>query len=226
MSDPASPPRQARLGWAPLVVAVVVAVVLYVAGGAFVFSLPTPPELSGLTQFALSAAVPTAAFLAAVLVHRRGLAAFGFRRVPAKWLLIAVGVGFAAVGAATLIDAILASAFPGAVNVQSDYEAAAAGGLAVFLGVIALGGVIEPIGEELLFRGVLMSFLERWGGWVAVTLSSAVFSVAHGVNLVTLDAFVVGVGCGMLLWVTRSIWPSFVVHIVYNTTMLLLLALR
>lgn len=39
--------------------------------------------------------------------------------------------------------------------------------------------VLGPITEELMYRGVLLRALERWGKWLAVVVSSMVFAVAH-----------------------------------------------
>jgi hypothetical protein len=41
---------------------------------------------------------------------------------------------------------------------------------------------LTPLGEEAVFRGVLLNFLGRWGSWVAVPLSAAIFALAHGIN--------------------------------------------
>lgn len=215
----------ARPGWLHVTLAAMIAVVLYVVGGIVVFDLPVTPEISGLWQFALSAAVPMAAFFVAVLAMRKGFAPFGFRRVPAIWLLAAAGVGLAGMGATTLLEIfILHPLFPDAEEVQVGYNAAATGGLLSFLGVIALGGVIEPFGEELLFRGVIANFMKRWGPWVMILGSSAIFALAHGVNLVTPSAFIMGLGSSILYWRTGSIWPSVVVHMAFNTSTLILLS--
>ncbi|MCO8308200.1 CPBP family intramembrane glutamic endopeptidase, partial [Streptomyces sp. RKCA744] len=82
---------------------------------------------------------------------------------------------------------------------------------------VVLGGILTPIGEEFLFRGVLANFLLRWAPWAAVTVSAAVFAVAHGINSVMPLAFVIGIATGLLLWSSGSIWPAVAVHMVYNS---------
>lgn len=44
---------------------------------------------------------------------------------------------------------------------------------------ILVGGVIGPITEEVFFRGVVFSFLRRWGPIVAISVSTGVFVLAH-----------------------------------------------
>ena len=42
-----------------------------------------------------------------------------------------------------------------------------------------VGGIISPVTEELLFRGVVYGFLRRWGVAPAVIISSLAFVLAH-----------------------------------------------
>jgi len=45
---------------------------------------------------------------------------------------------------------------------------------------LLLAGIIAPIAEEIVFRGVLLSALDRrWGAWSAIIISSVVFSLMH-----------------------------------------------
>lgn len=206
------------VGWPELIVAGVTAVALYLAGGLGLYLLDLPPKTSGLAQFALSAVVPTLALAAAHLVRRIPLSAFGFRRVGRIWLLVAVGVGLVAMGTASLLSIfVLTPLFPDD-NTQADYHAAVTGGMASFLGVMVLGGIIEPIGEELLFRGVLASFLRRWGPWVMIVGTTLVFALAHGLNVVFFSAVAMSLGSTYLYWRTGSIWPSLIVHATYNSS--------
>ncbi len=38
--------------------------------------------------------------------------------------------------------------------------------------LVVLGGLLAPFGEDLLFRGMLYTFLRRWGSVLAVAVSS------------------------------------------------------
>lgn len=44
---------------------------------------------------------------------------------------------------------------------------------------IAVGGLIGPIAEEIFFRGILYSYLRRWGVYTAVILSTICFVLPH-----------------------------------------------
>lgn len=82
-----------------------------------------------------------------------------------------------------------------------------------------------PIGEEFLYRGVLANALSRCGPWIAVLGSSLIFALAHGINIVLLIAFIVGVAAALLLRRTGSIWPCVVVHACNNANSIILPAL-
>ena len=42
-----------------------------------------------------------------------------------------------------------------------------------------VGGLVAPVFEELLFRGVLFGYLRRWGVPAAVLISTAIFAAFH-----------------------------------------------
>ena len=52
----------------------------------------------------------------------------------------------------------------------------APGQLFIFL---LVGGVIGPIWEEIFFRGIIYGFFRRWGIFLAVLVSSALFILPH-----------------------------------------------
>lgn len=92
--------------------------------------------------------------------------------------------------------------------------------------VLAVSGAIAaaPIGEELIFRGLLLQGLLRRGVAVipAVLASAAIFSLCH-VNVVGLPAlFELGVVFGLLFVRTRSVVPGMVAHLGSNLTATLL----
>jgi len=45
-----------------------------------------------------------------------------------------------------------------------------------------VGGIVAPVAEELVFRGILYGFLRRWGIWVAIALSTCAFALTHGLG--------------------------------------------
>ncbi|QUX28073.1 CPBP family intramembrane metalloprotease [Nocardiopsis akebiae] len=209
--------RRPRVGWPEIVVGTVVALVLYAVGILLFLQIPAEStELGGLAQYAISGLAPLGGFAAAVLVRVRGLGPFGLRRVSAKWLAVAFGAGILMI-VLNVASTTAIFLYSGAQDTQASYQAAAAGGLAFFAAALLLGGVLTPIGEEFFFRGILANALSRYGQWVAVPVSSAVFALAHGVNYLLPVAFVAGVIAAVLLHRTRSVWPGVVVHVVNNS---------
>lgn len=218
----AAPHDTRTVGWPELTAAAVTAVALYLAGGLGIYLLGLEPKLSGLAQLGLSAVVPALALVAALLVRRLPLGAFGFRRLRPVWLLVAVGIGLVAMGLASLLSIfVLTPLFPND-HTQADYHAAVTGGAASLVGAMLLGGIVEPIGEELLFRGVVASFLRRWGAGAMIVGTTLVFALAHGLNVVFFSALFMSLGSTYLYWRTGSIWPSLVVHATYNSSALAL----
>ena len=73
-----------------------------------------------------------------------------------------------------------------------------------------------PFVEELTYRGLGYSLLERFGRWPAILLVGLLFGLAHGL-LLSLPV-IVAFGC-VLAWVrarTGSVFPGMVLHGVFN----------
>ncbi|MGY6655507.1 CPBP family intramembrane glutamic endopeptidase [Amycolatopsis sp. TRM77291] len=211
-----------RPGWPELGVAVLTAVVLYVIGSIIALRLPADAPISpGQANFLVSGFAPLGAFAVAVLIRIRDVRSFGMRRVHPAWLLGAAVVGLVCFGLSWPVSAVFDPFFPGSEGIQQSYRDAASAGMRSLVITVVLGGFLTPLGEEALFRGVLANFLFRWGTWVGVLLSAAVFAVAHGINAIMPLAFVVGLSTGLLLRFSGSLWPTVVVHAVYNSASIL-----
>ncbi|QIY56826.1 CPBP family intramembrane metalloprotease [Streptomyces sp. RPA4-5] len=172
--------------------------------------------MAGLVGFVLSAVMGLGAFAVAALLRIRRLAPFGVRRASGRSLLAAVGFGVVAFVLAAIASLLYQAVAGDHRNVQVGYQAAASGGLLWYLATAVAGFVATPIGEELIFRGVLANALGRYGAWVSVLASATVFALVHGLNPVLPVAFVVGVINAVLLRRTGSVWPGIVVHGVNN----------
>jgi CAAX protease family protein len=100
---------------------------------------------------------------------------------------------------------------------------AAAYGIAVFAVLIA------PFMEELLFRGLLFAFLEKHGGLTfAVASTALLFAGLHvpeywGAWQSLAMLLLVGILFSVVRGVTRSVTPSYIMHMSYNGTQMLLL---
>ncbi len=93
------------------------------------------------------------------------------------------------------------------------------------LAMLVLVGMLVPLVEEMLFRGVLYTyFTEHFPVWVAVLLSAIAFGVAHassGRPVVAATA-VMGVILALAFHWSHSLWAPVIVHAVNNLTKLVL----
>jgi membrane protease YdiL (CAAX protease family) len=80
----------------------------------------------------------------------------------------------------------------------------------------AVFAVFGPAVEELTFRGLGFRLLERFGHWTAIVLIGIAFGLWHGL----VDAFpllaAVGAGLAYVRSRTRSLYPCFALHAVFN----------
>ena len=76
---------------------------------------------------------------------------------------------------------------------------------------------IVPLVEEVLFRGLLYSWLRQYTGViVAILISSTLFALAHGWEIRIVFIFILGVVCALSYERTRSLSFSYWVHASYN----------
>lgn len=216
--------RPRRLGWPDLGIAAIAAIVFYGIGISAMLQVPAEQTvIAGLAGYAVSGLAPICAVAAVLLIRRHGLKTVGLRRVPFRWMAIGAGLGLGVValniGTVMLMDAMSEG---GLESVQGGYQSAASAGLLSMAAALALGALLTPLGEELLFRGVLVNALNRYGPWVAVLVSSTIFALAHGISYLLVVSFVVGVIAAILLRRTGSIWPGVALHAVNNAASVLL----
>jgi membrane protease YdiL (CAAX protease family) len=79
------------------------------------------------------------------------------------------------------------------------------------LAVLVLG-LVAPLGEELLFRGLYFGCLGR----VAVPGSAAAFALAHGLPSLLIPVAVAGLALGELRRRSDSLWPGVAAHATVN----------
>lgn|SRR5690625_147541 len=84
--------------------------------------------------------------------------------------------------------------------------------------VILIGmAVITPVKEEFLFRGILHGFLnEKWGFWLGLILSSAIFGLLHPGYF--LSASIMGAVFVGLYRLTHSLIVPIILHIAWNAS--------
>lgn len=71
--------------------------------------------------------------------------------------------------------------------------------------------------EEMVFRGVIMQSLRRFGDIFALVASSLIFGIFH-LNLIQMPyAFIVGLCIGYFVMRTGSLWVGVIIHFINNT---------
>ena len=179
---------------------------------------------------ALSVAEVVAIALAAVVamaVARRGWEMFGLRRVSMRWLLLG-GVGVGILGFVLKILPMYAyTAVTGDDSNPQEALAVAASesGALEILPILISVGLLVPLAEEVLFRGVLYAWLRRWGVPVAVVVSALIFGLFHGLNVIFFVGLVIGGLNAILYERSGSLWPAVISHAVNNSAAVLLLGL-
>jgi membrane protease YdiL (CAAX protease family) len=82
---------------------------------------------------------------------------------------------------------------------------------------IILLGVIAPLTEEVLFRGIILKgFIKRYSLGKAIVLSAILFSLFHLNPYQFFSGLVMGLFLGFLYIKSRSIIPCIIAHSIYN----------
>jgi sodium transport system permease protein len=156
---------------------------------------------------------------------RRTLA---IRRPPAKALLAAALIALGGIPVGWSIVWLEMQMFEGGLESLVPLQellTATDGRRALWLVFIA--ALTPAICEELVFRGVLLQSLGReMRGWHAVVLSAAIFGAFHlsfETALRFLPTAFIGLLMGWVVWHSRSIFASMLMHFVNNAFVVMLL---
>jgi membrane protease YdiL (CAAX protease family) len=176
------------------------------------------------------AALETIALVGAVYflgMRRRGVTWTGIGLRPVSWLWIGIVtvVTLIAIPLTGLLTILILMALGRPLdNPQLDFLIPEGLSWVSAAGMVLLGGVAAPFGEELVFRGVLYPLLRnRWGLWPGVLASSLIFAVIHGDIAVGVTAFVLGIILALVFEYSRSLWSAVLVHVLNNSLKILLL---
>jgi uncharacterized protein len=77
---------------------------------------------------------------------------------------------------------------------------------------LVLLGLLVPLCEELLFRGLGFAAVHRF----AVPVTATAFAIAHGLPALLPPVFVAGLALGELRRRTGSLWPGVAAHASVN----------
>ncbi|MGB6117756.1 MAG: type II CAAX endopeptidase family protein [Mesorhizobium sp.] len=210
------PKQELAPGWLEIIVGLVGYVVLLAATAVILTRIPDEQAaFRGIVGLAAGGIACTGAFVVAMALRIRKFGPFGFRAVELKWLVIGAALGVAAFIASFAIEEIYFS-FITEPNTQADFQAAAKSGFLAMIPLLIAGAIITPLGEEFLFRGIVANALNRHGFWAGVVGSALIFGAAHGLSVIFLLAFMVGVIAAILFCRTGSVWPGIATHVIYN----------
>ncbi len=92
---------------------------------------------------------------------------------------------------------------------------------------IVIIALIPAIGEEMIFRGLMIPIIRKWtgSGHVAVWISAFLFSAIHLQFYGFLPRFILGALLGYLFLSTKSLYAPIIAHFVNNAVALTLLFL-
>lgn len=90
---------------------------------------------------------------------------------------------------------------------------------------LILAGVLAPLVEETLFRGIIFGGLKVYfGKWTAAVISAAIFSGLHLQTYGFFPRFILGIALVYLYDKYKSLYPSIGLHALNNTIATLLAA--
>ena len=157
------------------------------------------------------------ALLAAYLLNMPYDVAFPLHRAPARLTLTGVFccLGMSVVG--VYLSAILTTILYGTMGVSATMPdfSPPLGTTEIIMHLIAIS-VVPAIFEELLFRGVVMQSLRRFGDPFALVVSSLLFAMLHRNLLQGPNAFVTGLVLGYFTLRSGSLIPAIIMHFVNN----------
>ena len=170
--------------------------------------------VGGLVQFLVLLAFM---LLVAIGVSKRD--AFALRR-PSSWRRaagIALGVVVVVVVVSAALDPVLNPNKEQGLTPHG-WEPRHAAAFAANFVVVAL---LAPVVEELTFRGLGFTLLERFGRWPAIVLVGIAFGLAHGLVEALPPLVVFGMCLAYLRSRTGSVYPGMILHALYNGLVLL-----
>ena len=160
------------------------------------------------------------------------LSSFGLV-VPRRWLVLigrgllvfVVAMVFDMVGR-PLIDPLIAHMTGTSPTLAEQHFASLKGNLPMLLYLIPMGCIFGAFGEEIFYRGIVMTRIaqvlgEGRAAWIAALFLQAIpFAIGHSyqgpVGMVAIYVIAVITGASTLIW-GRNLWPAIVAHGIQDT---------
>ena len=201
-------------------VAMVIAIVTVMGTVAVAFALVNTllPNLEPSTRILIIDGVAVVGLFLAYKLVIRHLGDDKRDELPAKGAIrdTAIGLGYG-FGLFTLI--VLAAAALGVYRIEGF------GGTGGLLGALIADAIFPGVSEEILFRGIIFRWVERFAGtWAGLIVSSALFGAAHLANPAATwtSTIFIAVEAGILLggvyMLTRNLWVAIGLHAAWNFT--------
>ncbi len=157
-----------------------------------------------------------ALLVAAAVLWGNGLFSVGLARSSAahgfvRGLIWSAGFGMSALIAHLILYAM---GINGMTLIQTHIPSGPGSIILLFL----VGGVVGPAAEEIFFRGFLYGFFRRWGVFVALTVSTLIFALAHpGFPHIPFTQVVGGIVFAMAYEIEGSLMAPITIHVLGNT---------
>jgi membrane protease YdiL (CAAX protease family) len=82
-------------------------------------------------------------------------------------------------------------------------------------------GILVPVGEEIVFRGIVQQAIRRSvGPWSASVLAGSLFALLHLEPWFLLPLAVTGTLLGIVYEITDTLWAPVLLHVLYNCAVL------
>ena len=79
-----------------------------------------------------------------------------------------------------------------------------------------VGGILAPVAEEVIFRGLIFGYLRRWGAAAAILISTALFAAIHLGPTIPATQIVGGIVFAVAYHKSRSLMAPIVIHMLGN----------
>ncbi len=175
---------------------------------------------------------PVAVFITVhfLLIRRRGLSwrDLGVRPTTLKWVTVAAAAAPVSLGLSAAINNAINPIIDPAAQMNQYAALLAPHGTTLLgaAGFIVVIGLLVPVAEEVLFRGMIYGWLrQRLGIVISIVASAAIFSVAHMNVQAALQVFMIGAVLAYLYERSGSIVPPMVTHATINVSSLVVVFL-